>query len=101
MNHYTNRRGYHAIRATRTWCFKARKQRTKSKPFGAYFTTLLPTDVNFVKRVRLPRNKREYRFSFTGRRGLVPLPGPGGKDVFYSPTDYFVHKPRQVYCGRA
>jgi hypothetical protein len=99
MNHYTNRRGYNGIRATSPWCFKARRQRTRSKPFGAYFTTLVPTDPNFVRRVRLPKVKREYRFSFTDIGDLLPIPGPGGKEVFYSPQDYSVDEPRQLYCG--
>src|SRR5437868_14955134 len=101
MNHYTNKKGYNAIQAVSPWCFRARRQRIRSKPFGAYFTTLLPSAPNFVRRVRLPKAKREYRFSFTDVGDLLPIPGPRGKDVFYSPHDYYVAQPRQLYSGLA
>lgn len=101
MHHYTDKKGYNAIRAVSPWCFKAGKQRSKSKPFGAYFTTLLPSAPNFVRRVRLPKSKRKYRFSFADKGDLIPLPGPRGKDVFYSPADYYVDQSRQQYAGLA
>jgi hypothetical protein len=101
MHHYTNKKGYNGIRAVPTWCFKAARQRRADKPFGAYFTTLLPSAPNFVRRVRLPRAKREYRFSFVDVGDLTPLPGPGGRYVFYSPADYRVGPPRQQYSGFA
>jgi len=101
MNHYTDRNGYNGIRAVSPWRFRAGRQRMKSKPYGAYFTTLIPTDANFVRRVRLPKAKRQFRFSFKDVGDLVPLPGPGGKWVCYSPTDYLVSESRQLFCGRA
>ena len=100
-NHYTDAKGYNAIKAVSPWHFRAGKPRSPSKPFGAYFTTLVPSDPNFVKRVRLPKSKRKYRFSFEDGGDLLPLPGPGGKWVFYSPTDYFVDDDRHLYSGLA
>ena len=101
MNHYTDAKGYKGIRAVSPWRFQAGKQRTSTKPFGVYFTTLLPTDPNFVRRVRLPKSKRKYRFSFVDIADLLLLPGPGGKWVYYSPTDYLVDAPRQLDDGPA
>jgi hypothetical protein len=101
MHHYTDKKGYNGIRASSPWRFKAGRQRLRSKPFGAYFTTLLPTASNFLQKVRLPKVKRKYRFSFVDLGDLIPLPGPRGKDVFYSPRDYLVDRPRQEYCGEA
>src|SRR6266496_3068083 len=98
MNHYTNRKGFNAIRAVSPWRFKARKQRNNN-PFGAYFTTLKITELNFWIRVRLPKKKRGYVFSFKDEGDLSPWRGPRGKDVFYSSTDYYVETPRQLYAG--
>src|SRR2546423_10995701 len=99
MNHYTNLKGFNGIRAVSPWCFKATRQRLRTKRRAAYFTTLLPSDPNFVRRVRLPKKKREYRFCFTDIGDLSPIPGPGGKYVFFSPGDYYVDTPRQLYSG--
>jgi len=101
IHHYTNKKGYNAIRAVPVWCFQTGPQRTRAKPYGAYSTTLQPSDPNFVRRVRLPRTKREYRFSFADLNDLTSLLGPGGQFVFYSSTDYYVEQPRQIYSGTA
>jgi hypothetical protein len=100
MNHFTDKKGYNAIRATVAWCFKAQRQRSKTKPFGAYFTTLMPTVPNLAKRLRLRRRKCEFVFMFVDAEDLTPLPGPRGKGVFYSPTDYFVAPERQPHAGK-
>jgi hypothetical protein len=53
MNHYTNKKGFNAIRANSPWRFRARRQRNKN-PLGAYFTTLNPFDPDFYELTRLP-----------------------------------------------
>lgn len=96
--HYTNAKGYNGIRG-KVWRFQANRQRPADKPYGAYFTFLRPTDPNFVKRLRLPKRKREFVFAFTGHEKLLRLPGSGGNYVLYSPIDYLVQKPRQQFAG--
>jgi hypothetical protein len=96
MNHFTDRKGYNAIRAVSPWRFRARRQRG-GQPFGAYFTTLELSDPNFFLRVRIPVKKRKFVFRFADVGDLARLPGPRGWFVFFSPTDYFVAKPRQQY----
>jgi hypothetical protein len=98
MNHFTNRRGWQGIRATSPWCFRARRQRGNN-PTGAYFTTLDPSSPKFFKRTRVPRHKRPHMFCFVDIGDLVPKRGPLGRWVFYSPSDYFVAKHRQLYEG--
>ena len=99
MNHFTNRIGYNAIRAASPWRFRARPQRA-AQPFGAYFTTLGLDDPNFFLRVRIPVRKRRFVFQFVDVGDLRPFPGPRGRFVLYSPADYFVSSPRQLYAGR-
>ena len=109
MNHFTDRKGHDAIRAVSPWRFRARRQRGR-QPFGAYFTTLELSAPNFFQKVRIPVRKRRFMFRFVdvgdllpfpGPRDLLPFPGPRGLYVLYSPTDYFVAKPRQQYEGPA
>jgi hypothetical protein len=100
MNHYTNKKGYNAIRTGSPWHFVARKQRNKN-PFGVYFTTYSPTEPNLALKLRVPRKKTEYVFSFVDMGDLIPLRGPRGRHIFYSPTDYFVIKRRQLFAGKA
>ncbi len=99
MNHFTNRDGYNSIRSQIDWLFRAGKP-PGGHPFGAYFTTLGLTTPNLAVRLRIPREKLAYFFSFVDRTGdLVPLEGGRGQFVFYSRTDYTVENPRQLESG--
>jgi hypothetical protein len=100
VNHFTDRKGYLAVRAVSPWRFRAHPQRG-GQPFGAYFTTLELSAVNFFRKVRLPVRKRRFVFRFVDAGDLLPYPGPRGRYVFYSPADYFVAPPRQQYAGPA
>jgi hypothetical protein len=100
MNHFTNKKGWNAIRASSPWVFKAHKQRG-GRPTGAYFTTLDTSHPNFFKIARVPKKKQQYQFEFTDAGDLTPRKGPLGKYVFYSPTDYKVARSRQIYEGPA
>jgi hypothetical protein len=99
MFHYTDSAGHKAISAGPTWKFKAAKP-PGNRPVGAYFTTLEPGSPTLAKRLRIPKRKLEYVFSFSGDSGLEPLKGARGRYVFWSPTDYNVGKARQIYHGR-
>lgn len=98
--HYTNTKGFNAIRPQPTWLFKA-SQPPGDHPEGAYFTTLLPGTINLGKRifVRGCRDKLEFVFHFSGDDGLKPLPGGRGEVIFYSPKDYPVEPARQIAHG--
>ena len=103
MNHFTNKKGWKAIRAVSPWCFQARKQRG-GRPTGAYFTTLDAKHPNFFRITRVPKKKQVFVFQFVDIGDLTPRRGRLGKFVFYSPTDYFVAefhqgKKRQLYEG--
>ena len=100
MFHYTNTKGFNAIRSQPTWLFKT------SQPPGdhserAYFTTLPPGTINLGKRifVRGCRDKLEFVFHFSGHDRLKPLLGGRGEVIFYSPKDYHVELARQIAHG--
>jgi hypothetical protein len=98
--HYSNTKGFNAIRSQPTWIFKA-SQPPGDHPAGAYFTTLPPGTINLGKRifVRGCRDKLEFVFHFSGDDGLKPLPGGRGEVIFYSPEDYPVERDRQIAHG--
>ena len=101
MNHYTNKKGYNGIRATPDWVFEASQPPAPaSHPFGAYFTTLPPGTKNLAIRLRIPRMKTDYVFSFADVNDLTPLEGDRGEFIFYSPVDYVLKQDRQVYHGK-
>lgn len=98
MFHFTDHDGYKAISSQQVWTFKA-SQPPGGHAVGAYFTTDGPNTRNLAKRLRLPRRKLTHVFSFTGNEGLRPIPGNRGEFIFWSPVDYNVDGPRQLYCG--
>jgi hypothetical protein len=101
LNHYTDRTGYNGIRAAPDWRFKASQPPDPAgHPFGAYFTTLPPDTRNLAIRLRIPRAKTEYVFSFLDANDLTPIDGDRGEFIFYSPMDYFVARERQTYHGK-
>jgi len=100
MNHYTNKVGFDAIRASTTWHFRAVQPPPQHHPVGAYFTTLRPRTRMLARRLRIPKSKVEFLFSFLDRGDLKPLRGSRGDYVYYSPYDYDVHPDRQIYSGR-
>jgi hypothetical protein len=99
MNHFTDLKGFNAIRATPIWRFRAKQPRGR-RPFGAYFTPLSGRTPDLARHLRLPKDKLEYVFSFTDRGDLIPLRGGRGIYVFYCPTDYEVEPDRQTYQGK-
>jgi hypothetical protein len=102
VNHYTDKKGYHGIRATPDWRFKASQPpNPASHPFGANFTTLPPNTKNLTIRLRIPRTKTEYVFSFVDADDLAPLDGDRGEFIFYSSADYVVPQNRQKYDGKS
>ena len=101
MNHYTDKKGYNGIRATPDWVFKASQPPDPaSHPFGAYFTTLPPDTKNLAIRLRIPKSKSDYLFSFGDATDLTPIDGDRGEFIFYSPADYVVAKDRQQFHGK-
>jgi hypothetical protein len=100
MYHYTDKDGYNAIRSQPIWLFLA-EQPPGDRPFGAYFTTLPPDTPNLARRLRIPREKLNFVFDFTGRDGLRPIEGDRGRFIFYSPSDYSVEPSRQVFAGES
>ena len=96
MFHFTNDKGYKAIRSQTTWLFKA-FQPPGDHPKGAYFTTLAPGTPCLAKRlfIRGAADKVAFVFCFSGGEGLMPLDGGRGAFVFYSTNDYPVEEPRQ------
>jgi hypothetical protein len=98
MNHFTNREGYNGIRAQVVWVFVAYKP-LGDNPKGAYFTTLTPDTPNLAQRLRIPREKIKFIFTFTGGEDLSPLDGGRGRYIFYSDNDYQVEKERQTHHG--
>jgi len=100
MNHFTDKKGYNAIRSQLVWRFIA-SQPPSNHPFGAYFTTLARGAPNLACRLRVPKNKTKYVFEFVDGGDLLPLPGHRGRNIFYSPADYEVGQERQVFSGEA
>jgi len=102
MFHYTDKVGWNAIRSQVTWVFKTSQPKDPDRPKGAYFTDIEPSAVNLrvlYKKIRVPREKQEYVFWFTGADGLTQLNNGTGRDkrIFFSPTDYEVANERQRY----
>ncbi len=103
--HYTDRQGWDAIRSQIEWTFKAGQPNDRARPVGAYFTDIEPTEENLRtlhKRLRVPKLKQEYVFSFDGRENLTQLFRGRGRDkrIFFSPVDYRVTESRQQYCDK-
>ena len=93
--YYTNKTGWNAIRSQSHWRFLASQPKDPDRPQGAYFTDIEPSTVNLRllhKKLRVPREKQEYVFWFTGRQGLTQLFGGTGRDryIYFSPIDYVV-----------
>ncbi len=106
MNHFTNKVGYDGIRAAPVWLFRADAPPMvdHDHPIGAYFSTLPPETPNLANRLRVSKDKTEYRFAFVDIGDLRPLRGGRGGNratghVFYSPVDYLVAQDRQRYHG--
>src|SRR5665213_1494999 len=81
--HYTDRSGWNAIRSQKIWIFLASRPQAAHRPSGAYFTDIAPTDANLktlYKRIRVPKVKQDYVFSFTGTQELSQLEGGTGRD---------------------
>lgn len=102
--HYTDKDGWNAIRSQVVWQFKASQPRAPERPAGAYFTDLEPSAANrrvLYKKIRVPRQKQQFVFWFSGREGLTQLNDGKGRDkrIFFSPGDYFVGKERQQHAG--
>jgi hypothetical protein len=102
--HYTDRAGWNAIRAQTVWRFKASQPKDTGRPVGAYFTDIGPSRENLrtlYKRIRVPKVKQEYVFSFLGTDRLTQLYEGRGRDkrIFFSPIDYEVEEDRQKYEG--
>ena len=98
--HYTDNKGYNAIRSQIVWLFKA-SQPPCDHPKAAYFSTLPPGTKNLSKRlfVRGCSEKTRFVFSFSGGEDLPRLPGGRGEHVFYSEEDYPVVRARQITHG--
>jgi len=98
VQHYTDKEGFNGIASQPAWVFLARRP-PGDHPVGAYFTSLGPETRHLAKRLRIPRSKLAYRFEVDGAGDLVPLPGGRGAYISYSPVDYTVERPRQVFHG--
>ena len=99
MNHFTDDNGYKAISSQLTWTFKA-SQPPGGRPYGAYFTTLPHDDWALSNKLRIPKVKLAFFFSFLDDGTLKPLRGGRGNFVFYATVDHHVPPPRQQNCGQ-
>ncbi len=99
VHHYTNKTGYNAITATPEWMFKANRPPAPEHEFGAYFTTYGPNEPNLSNKIRVPKKKLEFMFTFVDAGDLLTLRGWRGRGIFYSRTDYCVPQARQVFHG--
>jgi hypothetical protein len=97
--HSTDADGWKMIRSQKVWVFKADKPKG-GRPFGAYFTRLLPDDNKFAAGTRVPVDKRDYVFAFEGEDGLEPVKGGKGDYNLLTDSDYEVPPDRQRYEGR-
>lgn len=102
--HFTDKRGWNAIRSQVIWTFRAAQPLAADRPFGAYFTDIGPTRESLRtlhKKLRIPRRKQEFVFQFAGADGLLQYNGGQGRDkhIYYSPTDYQVEVKRQTFEG--
>jgi len=100
--HYTDKKGWNAIRSQLEWKLLAIQPKHSERPVGASFTNIEPTRQNLktlCKRLRIPKAKQEYVFWFTERTGLIQHNDGHGRDkfIFYSPVEYHVEKGRQKY----
>lgn len=100
MIHYTNVKGWKAIRSQVDWTFKSHKP-PDDHAKGAYFTTFPPGTRNLASLLGIPKTKIEFAFCFRGIDGLSPIRGPRGQQIFYCSENYLVKKPRQEYEGLA
>jgi hypothetical protein len=98
LHHYSDREGYNSIRASVSWRFEAHMPRGAVHPRGAYFTMLAPDVPNLANRLRIPKSKTAYFFTFVDVGDLMPLRGGRGRYIFYSAGDV-VETTRQVSCG--
>lgn len=98
--HYTGQPGWNAIRSQVDWLFKA-SQPPGDRPYGVYFTTLRIDAPKFHKKTRIPVEKQEYVFAFTGKEGLEERDDGKRPFVLVSPKDYLVAEDRQQYNGKS
>jgi hypothetical protein len=98
MNHFTNKKGYDAIRSQPTWRFKAARP-PGGRAVGAYFTTYEPDEPNLASKLRISLAKVGFYFAFRGQEGLTPIRGGRRIFVFHSPTDYLVEEARHITSG--
>ncbi len=95
MFHYTNKSAFNAIHVQPIWLFKISKPPCEN-PAGAYFTTLHEDTPLLANKLRIPREKLAFRFSFGDANDLQPIRGDRGRFILYSPKDYQVEPDRQV-----
>ncbi len=99
--HYTNKKGYNAIRSGKNWLFKASQPpgNPKDHPFGAYFTHLEPGD-HRLPRLRIPKEKREFFFKMDiPEEQLKRIRGGRGEYSRYSPEDIEVRPEQKMGHG--
>jgi hypothetical protein len=82
-HHCTNKKGYNAIKANPEWCFKAARPPAPENDVGAYFTTYPPNEPNLSIKIRVPKEKLEFVFSFVDVGDLLPLRGWRGQGIFF------------------
>lgn len=102
--HYTDKDGYNGIKAQKQWHFLPAQPQARDRPKGVYFTDISPAPENLrtlFKRLRIPKVKQGYVFSFVGREGLTHLNKGRGRDRFilFSAEEYVVGELRQRYAG--
>jgi len=98
MHHFTNKAGHDSISAHPEWKFRAAEP-PGPHPHGAYFTTLAADAPRLAARLRIPREKLAFVFTFEGDDGLERIRGGRGRYILYSRDDYRVGHHRQVSHG--
>ena len=101
--HYTDKKGYNAIRAGRgegkSWWFKATKPRA-DHPVGVYLTPLGPDTEKLVTKARISHAKSEYFFKFEiPESQLKRIRGDRGRFVLYSANDLDISESQQIASG--
>jgi hypothetical protein len=100
QHHYTDKAGFNGIRSAKIWRFLASKPPC-DHPKGVYFTDLDEQTPRLAQRLRIPRAKLEYVFTFRDAGDLTRLEGGLGRNIFYVTTDYEVDEERQTRHGEA
>lgn len=100
--HYTDKKGYNAVKSGNPYIFKASKPKY-GNPKAAYFTTLSPEELSpkdYKAKLGLTKAKSEYFFEMdVDSSKLKDLKGGRGQYIKYSPDDLEVPRDKVTRHG--